>query len=364
MAQAWYSRFTRWVKITLDPRHPIWQDPRGRAAHRAVERLLHTLACLLAATQRLRGPGVGLALGYHRVAPAAGDPRLELLPAIASADFDAQVRHVCRSYQPVKACDLLTTARRRRRGQRLPVAITFDDDHGTHLRNAAPILALHRVPATFFLCGATLEQPRTFWWERLQRAADEGLLGHLELPGIPKSAGQGPGAVHAIAAIIEQMAPGERDGVDAALRVALGPDPPDAGLRAQQVGDLVRQGYEIGFHTRDHHPLPTLADAAVAEALDDGRAALEAAAFGRLVTVAYPNGRWDHRTPPAARAAGYVLGFTTNGTSLHPGSNLMLIGRIEPSSITLAFFALKLAIAPLRRGAGASRIRASLRASV
>ena len=55
-----------------------------------------------------------------------------------------------------------------------PVALTFDDDLGHHVTHALPELRDAQAPATFFLCGSFLEEPRDYWWQRLQRAVDGG----------------------------------------------------------------------------------------------------------------------------------------------------------------------------------------------
>ena len=69
--------------------------------------------------------------------------------------------------------------------------------------------------------------------------------------------------------------------------------------------ELARAGFEIGFHTRDHRPLPELTDDELARALVDGRAALEEAAGRRLRVLAYPHGSADERVAAAARSAGH-----------------------------------------------------------
>ena len=55
-------------------------------------------------------------------------------------------------------------------------------------------------------------------------------------------------------------------------------DPPDAGLRAEDVRTLADAGFEVGFHTLRHDPLPQLDDEALRRAMVDGRAELEGAA--------------------------------------------------------------------------------------
>lgn len=296
----------------------------------------------------MRRPGVGLALVYHRLGPRPGDPRHELMPAVSRADFAEQVAHVARHYRSVTACDLPRAARERRRGHRLPVAITFDDDLSTHLGIAADVLERARCRGTFFLTGATLDGPRPFWWERLQAVADRGRLARVSVPGLPGHVNHGEASLPRVARAIEALSPRDRDRVDVAL-AALGPEPAEQGLRRSQVAELARRGFEIGFHTRDHHPLPTLADPELAGALCSGRTELEEAAGAPIRSLAYPNGATDHRTAAAARRAGFTCAFTTSGEPMRRGSDTCLLGRFEPRSASLGVFALKLASASLRR---------------
>ena len=83
------------------------------------------------------------------------------------------------------AADILGAIRSRRRGERFPVAITFDDDLPEHVHEALPALRAAGVKATFFLNGASLDAPHAFWWEDLQRAVDGRLI--AELPHIDAS---------------------------------------------------------------------------------------------------------------------------------------------------------------------------------
>ena len=129
------------------------------------------------------------------------------------------------------------------------------------------------------------------------------------------------------------------------LAALIGEDSPAYRLTRSQVRELARQGFEIGFHTRDHRPLPELADAELAAALRDGRAALEAATERPLKTIAYPHGRADDRaSPPAARAAGFTDGFGGLDRAVTPDFDRLLLGRAElllddPSTFALALAA-------------------------
>ena len=308
-----------------------------------LEKLLRIAAEGIVRLQRLRGPGTAMAVVYHRLAETAGDARRELLPAISVRHFGEQVDLLARHYVIVSAAELPEAARTRRRGERLPLAITFDDDDPGHVDWAAPALRERNVPATFFLCGASLDVPRAFWWEHLQMLFDRGL---------PTPDGV-PSELFAAAGAIVNMTPAERDRVDAEMRAIIGPEPTEVGLSREKLVALASE-FEIGFHTADHHPLDTLSDDQLADALRTGREILESAIGRRCTAIAYPNGRSDARTARAVEAAGFDVGYTTQARPLRPGTDRRLIGRLEGRSGSVGLFALRLALLPARHG-GASR---------
>lgn len=285
----------------------------------------------LALAARLSARRAGLVLVYHALAERGGDPGHELVPPHGLALFEAQLRHLRARYRLVPAKDILAAAAARRRGQRFPVAITFDDDLASHVRLAGPVLQRAGAPATFFLCGASLERPFSFWWERLQRAVDRGLDPPLEGTG-----------VHQLAERIEAMGPQERDAVATQLAAELGPDPEDAGLRASDVRALVAAGFDVGFHTLRHDRLVTLPDDDLARAMTEGRAALEATLGRPLSLIAYPHGKADHRVARAARNAGFQLGFTGVPEPVVPGGDPLLFGRVVPAHGSVGALAVQL----------------------
>jgi peptidoglycan/xylan/chitin deacetylase (PgdA/CDA1 family) len=245
----------------------------------------------------------------------------------------------------VPAAELLAAVAARRRGQRIPVAVTFDDDEASHVRTVMPILRRLGIPATFFISGASLHAPHAFWYERLQLAFDRGRLDAGELfrdtsfsPQRARSA-----SVHDLAAAIKALPADESDRVAERLLEHLGSDPPDTGIRAADVRALVSAGFEIGFHTRRHYILPGLDDPALARALQEGRAELATEVGAELSLIAYPNGAADARVAEATRAAGYRLGFTTEPEAVLPDSDPMLIGRVDAPHESLGRFAFRVA---------------------
>lgn len=294
---------------------------------------------MLARLARHSDRHLGFALVYHRVDDPPGDPRREFVPAMGTSLFAAQVRHLCSHYCVVAASELPGATRKRRRGEPFPVAITFDDDLPTHAEVVVPILASASATATFFLSGASLHAPYRFWWERLQAAVDQRLdLASLSV-GTPRSAT----AIHEFGRAIESLPPTARRRVEAELERIVGPDPPNAGLRAEHVERLVVAGVEIGFHTRRHDLLPPLDDDDLVRAMEEGRGEL-AALLGRpLKTIAYPHGRADARVASAARVAGFDVGFTGQPEVVTSEADPLLLSRLSPSYKSVGEFAFDIA---------------------
>jgi peptidoglycan/xylan/chitin deacetylase (PgdA/CDA1 family) len=274
---------------------------------------------------------------YHRVGgDTGGDARREILPAVSGNAFARQLRHFRRHYRIVRTRELLAAVQSRRRGERFPVCITFDDDLATHVRDALPTLRQAGVTATFFLGGVSLEGQQAFWWQDLQRAVDEQLVAADALPHVPEgdvraALAREPKAIFRVAATIEGLAPSQREEAASALRAAVRNGVVEEPLNEAGVRALVGAGCDVGFHTLRHETLPLLDDDALDRALHDGRETLEAVVGSRLDTISYPHGKADDRVAAAARASGFTLGFVTGRQAVTPASDPLRLARIPPA---------------------------------
>lgn len=297
---------------------------------------------------RLSGRRIGIVLLLHGVGPETGDRRIEIVPPIDRRVFERHVRHLRRHYEIVAPSTVRAAAARRRRGQRVSVALTFDDDLASHADEVAPVLRRLEVPAAFFVCGASLDAAGRFWWQDLQDALDRRLLDASDLVSLPSDvvdaaiAGRDRGAAR-LAAAIEELSPAARATVARALRERVGDPPSTVGLRRQGVRSLVAAGFEVGFHTLRHDRLPPLDDAELDAAFQDGRAAVEAATGHSLTTLSYPHGRADARVAAAAVRHGFVVGFTAGARVVRETDNPLLLPRIEPTAASSGAFALQIA---------------------
>jgi peptidoglycan/xylan/chitin deacetylase (PgdA/CDA1 family) len=340
------------------------REPERRPALRegVARRARRPAAAGLAAALRASGRPLGLALCYHGVADPQGRAGWALVPSLGTRLFAAQLRHLRASYRLVLARDLAEAIATRRRGQRFPLAITFDDDLAVHAGEAARIMRGLGVPATFFLGGATLDAPRPYFWQALQAALDAGMSPRDPL--LPRvSNPDGPGGAHRLAVAIRTLDREERDALCEALVERVGGQP-EPGLRAEAVRELAAAGFEVGFHTRDHDLLGVLDDGALRRALCDGRKRLEAVAGAPLRTIAYPFGIADARVAEAARTAGFEAGFTLEPQPVDAAGDALLMGRYEPSFESAGHTATELArglarAIRTREGAPARRVAAS-----
>ena len=290
---------------------------------------------------------VGLVLLYHRVGDPPGDRTKELVPSLGSRTFEAQLRHLKRRYRVVPTSQVYAATAERRRGQAIPAAITFDDDLRSHLQVAAPVLRRLRLPATFFLCGASLDAPYRFWWQDLQLAFDRHLeLGALEqlFPGEVLATRSGaPRTIHRVAKLVEELEPERRELVATSLRISVRDESvADSPLRAADVKALAAD-FEIGFHTLRHDMLTTLDDVELERALEEGRDRLEALVGKKLTLISYPHGKADRRVADAALGAGYSFAFTGMQMPVRAGGDRFLLGRHEPRDASSGAFALWIA---------------------
>jgi peptidoglycan/xylan/chitin deacetylase (PgdA/CDA1 family) len=310
------------------------------------------IACLLLYPLRLSRRRIGVAVMYHGLAERTGNPVRELVPAHAIGLFEAQLRHLRAHFRLVPASELLAAARERRRGRRFPVAVTFDDDLPSHARTAMPTLRRFGAPATFFLCGASLDGPHRFWWQVVQAAFDGG-EGRTVRGLVEERCGRLPGddtvpPIRRLAAAIEGLPPADREAVIEQLEPLAGPPPGETGMPATDVRVLAENGFEIGFHSLRHDRLTSLDEDDLSRRLRDGLERLEATLASRPALISYPHGRADARVAAAAREAGFRSGFTSRPEAVTSDSDPLLLGRVEPSFRSKGHLALQLAGCLLR----------------
>jgi peptidoglycan/xylan/chitin deacetylase (PgdA/CDA1 family) len=304
--------------------------PVLRAQLKATARKTVARTVLLAL--RAGGAKRGVALLYHEVVDDGAAARRSLGAAVDVALLARHVGFVARRFDVVPATDFAAAVAARRRFGRIPLAITFDDDLESHASLATPVLRRHGVNGTFFLCGASLSEPRTFWWEYLAAAVQRGwsvseTVGERFAAQLREhGADQDPGRA---ASLLQRLGRSSRLELDHRLE-SLGVQPEGQPLRADGVAAIASSGSEIGFHTREHLALTELTDDELDVALEYGRSDLERVVGAPVRSFAYPYGAVDDRVKGAARRAGYSAAFSVDDAAATASDDRMRLPRIEP----------------------------------
>ncbi len=297
-------------------------------------------------------PAAGLVFVHHRVGEQPGDEERELVPALATHHFEERLGLLAERYRVVPVRQVLDAARARRRGEPVPVALTFDDDLDSHLDVVAPSLLRWGFPATFFV-GPPLPSGAAFWWEDLQALADDGRL-PPRLDSLPEAdlmpvTRRERGAIRDLGLRIESLPPDRRDAVAAELHSLAGSSTRRR-LDAEAMAALVDLGFELGFHTARHYVLTTVDHDRLTRELTDGRDVLESIANGPITIIAYPHGKADPQVAQAARAVGFEVGFITGHARIHKRTDPLFVPRVEVHNAPLDHFEKSLAWALTRNG--------------
>ena len=107
------------------------------------------VAFVLRAILRLSEVKAGIVLVYHRLDSQQGSSAAEFSPAIAEGVARRQLQHLRGCYEVVPLERFFRAVASRRRGQRFPVSISFDDDSREQVERAKPLLRSLGLPAAF-----------------------------------------------------------------------------------------------------------------------------------------------------------------------------------------------------------------------
>lgn len=213
----------------------------------------------MSAAARARSPrgaeraGRLLVLCYHAVSPSWPVPG-----AIDPEAMERQLRWALRrGYRPRTLAEALSAPA----GER-SLCVTFDDAFESVLRLGLPLLRGLGVPATLFVPTDYVEAGEPLVWSAL---------------------GRWRGTEH-----------------EAELRP----------MSWDEVRELVREGWEVGSHTRSHPHLPELGEAEAEAELRGSREVCEERLQRPCRSLAYPFGDWDNATVQRAGAAGYERAVT------------------------------------------------------
>ena len=197
--------------------------------------------------------------------------------------FEKQVRYLAENYRVVKASQINKADAN---GDRVIVAITFDDAFVSIAENALPILKKYNLPATVFVpTGSLAAKPRwpieTLWY----------------------------------------------------------PDDDEMVMSAEQIGELARDGFEFCSHTVSHSVLTEVDGQKLRDELVESRQVLEDIVKDKVLAISYPLGAYNKQVCRASKQAGYEIGFTTEPCMANFSVDALETGRftVKPSNSLIKF---------------------------
>lgn len=270
-----------------------------------------------------RGAGLLSIATFHRVLPEA-ERRDYPLPglAVTPEELDAFLAYFTAHFD----CGALATQHDRYLSGEIParplLALTFDDAQLDNYRNARPVLARHRVKATFFAPVVAVERQEFLWHDRLGFAVLELLRqpdgGRKRLMKILAGAGlSGNGPLSLVRNVVHEakgLELGARLRLIEELAEASGvPHPPEFAriMTFGELAELAADGHEIGSHSMTHCLMTECDDRALVYEVAESRRILQARLGLPIESFCYPNGNADTRTALAVAKAGYRRAVTT-----------------------------------------------------
>ena len=107
---------------------------------------------------------------YHRIDNINQDPhRL----AVSAQNFEDQIRFLKDNFNIIELSELVSDLKNKKL-RRHSIVITFDDGYADNFFNVLPILKKYQVPATIFITSGMINNPESFYWEKIMPEQDRG----------------------------------------------------------------------------------------------------------------------------------------------------------------------------------------------
>ena len=305
--------------------------------------LYYSGALWLLAARNLRGRIV--VLMYHRVLPKNVDTHSARAIVVSVETFHRQMRFLRRFFNPLTLEQFNDVLNGRQPLPPRACLVTFDDGWFDNHTYALPLLREHRVPAVIFAATGFVGTERCFWQERLTRAlfllrkeakaaAFLREVGGEHLTRLDDAAGRE--ATRNLVTQIKSRPAAEIESMTARafelLRQCSLPTHhgDDRFLTWQEAEELAHsEVVRIGSHAHSHTPLPRLAQLDLHRELTGSRDELMRRLRSPIESFAYPNGDYSPESVGSVRQAGYSLAFTTDSGYAQPGTDPLLIPRVN-----------------------------------
>jgi len=277
----------------------------------------HTLATTtLTLATAGEGPR-GVILMYHRIAEEPWDP----WSLCVSARHFAEHLEVLARLKVALPLSALRTALEQGGLPDRAVAVTFDDGYADNCLRAMPLLKESGIPATMFVAGGYLGDPRGYWWDELEQLlSQDGALDpdlYFEMHGWLRSL-----PLDRCRDCLGRLRRWMR--AEPAARDDRRP------LSAEELRLLADSPLiDIGAHTLTHPMLDALPAAEQVAEIQQSKRVLEETLNRAVKHFAYPYGACGPETPGLVAAAGFECACLASGGVFSADADLFRLPRMQ-----------------------------------
>lgn len=275
---------------------------------------------------------------------------IPLRPQLSRDKLDEYLKVLSQRYHFVSLADAVQMLQGHKPVEPYSVVLTFDDGYRNNITHALPILRRYNAPATFFVPTGFLDNPRPFWFDRL-----DYVLQQVDVDGRPVKIG----------ACSMQLKAGNREALSESYKsmrraakkqkmsdldflhdvetlsselekesgkslAAIHQDDDwSMTMTWDQIRRLADDGLTVGSHTVDHMRLGLVDARRTQDQLIRSKRDIEAHTGRPCTALCYPNGSYSEQTVALARECGYLCAVTTEEGLNAVGGDLMRLKRVN-----------------------------------
>jgi peptidoglycan/xylan/chitin deacetylase (PgdA/CDA1 family) len=253
-------------------------------------------------------------------------------------------------YRFISLVDAVDMLQGRKHIQPYSIVITFDDGYRNNLTHALPILKDFNAPATFFIPTGFIDNPRPFWFDRLDYAFQQVQVSGrklkvgsftMHLDGSSRYALQESYRKFRYSIKKQNMSDSfflqEMERIAANLEAESGRslkeiqdyDDWSAIMTWNQIETLHDDSVAFGSHTVDHIRLGLVEKEIARDQLTRSKYSIESHTGRPCQCLCFPNGNYKSETIALAKECGYTCCFTTDEGLNYIGCDVMTLRRIH-----------------------------------
>jgi peptidoglycan/xylan/chitin deacetylase (PgdA/CDA1 family) len=297
---------------------------------------------LLGALRRAAGSRL-IVFNYHRIRSDAADfstPFDDDVYGPSAAQFEQHLQWLRRNTNVLSESALIDLVKNGRPPAQPSAVVTFDDGYRDNYTLAYPILKRLGVPAIFFIPTHQVMTRQLDWWDIVAYLIKKTRQPVLRCAGEAIPVANVNQAIRIFQHKIQRQSPEQTKDLLARLAQECAVPLPDPGIQDgeimtwQQIGEMSCNGMAIGSHTHSHPVLATVSAAVQREEMTASKAILERQLGGKVRSLAYPIGNYQHFTAESqalAAQCGFELGFSFN-TGVNYGGDIAPfdVKRVDP----------------------------------